>query len=110
MEKVQFFFYNNLLDINLLNKISKNTKIIQSYILVEYYNKDNNILIINNEESFNKEILKGILVIFDISLSEILKKLNEINEIKSKNKKMYKLDTVNINIYKDDITKAYIIY
>ena len=110
MEKVQFFFYNNLLDINLLNKISKNTKIIQSYILVEYYKKDNNILIINNEESFNKEILKGILVIFDISLSEILKKLNEINEIKSKNKKMYKLDTINVNIYKDDITKAYIIY
>ena len=106
MENVQFFFYNNLLDINLLNEISENIKIIPSYILVEDYDK----IIISNNKSNNKQILKGILVIFDISLGEILKKINEHDKIKYENKQIYKLDIVDVNIYKDDSTKAYIIY
>ena len=110
MKYVQFFFYNNLLDINLLNQISKNIKIIPSYILVDSYNKENNLLIISKKESINKQILKGILVQFDITLSEILTKIIELGQIKYKNKQMYNLDTVDVNIYKDDTTIAYIIY
>jgi hypothetical protein len=110
MKYVQFFFYNNLLDINLLNQISENIKIIPSYILVDYYSKENNLLIINNKENSNQQILKGILVQFDISLSEILKNINKIDQIKYKNKEMYNIDIVNVNIYKDETTTAYIIY
>ena len=110
MENVQFFFYNNLLDFNLLNQISENIKIIPSYILVEDYDKENNLLIISNKKSNDKQILKGILVIFDISLGEILKKINEHDKIKYENKQIYKLDIVSVNIYKDETTKAYIIY
>jgi hypothetical protein len=111
MKYVQFFFYNNLLDINLLSQISENIKIIPSYILVDYYNKENNLLIISKKESINKQILKGILVQFDITLSEILKKINELDKINKINKiQMYNLDTVDVNIYKDETTIAYIIY
>ena len=110
MKYVQFFFYNNLLDINLLNQISENIKIIPSYILVDSYNKENNLLIISNKESSNKQILRGILVQFDITLSEILKGMNELYQKKYNNKQMYNLDIVDVNIYKDDKTIAYIIY
>jgi len=109
MKYVQFFFYNNLLDINLLNQISENIKIIPSYILVDSYNKENNLLIISKKDSINKQILKGILVKFDITLSETLKGINELSD-KIKYKQMYNLDTVDVNIYKDDTTVAYIIY
>jgi len=117
MKYVQFFFYNYLLDINLLNKINENIKIIPSYILVDNYNKENNILIISNKDSINKQILKGIVVQFDITLGKILekinaifKKINKIDPIKYKNIDIYKIDIVNANIYKDDTTTAYIIY
>ena len=108
MKYVQFFFYNNLLDINLLNKISENIKIIPSYILVDHYNKENNLLIISNKDSINKKILKGLLVQFDITLSEVLQKILELD--KTNHKQNYNLDTVNVNIHKDETTTAYIIY
>ena len=54
--------------------------------------------------------MKGILVNFDITLSEILQKINELDQLKNKNKQMYKIDTVTVNIYKDETTIAYIIY
>jgi hypothetical protein len=110
MKYVQFFFYNNLLDIHLLNEISENIKIIPSYILVDQYNEEKNEITISNKESINKKILKGILVKFDIFLGEILEKLNNIDELKNKNKSMYKMDIVDVNIYKDETTTAYIVY
>jgi hypothetical protein len=93
----------------LLEKIHKNIKIIPSFILVEYYNKEDNIMIINDDENKNNEIVKGIFVQFEISLPEILNKLEKINEIKYKNRLKYDLKLVNVNLHNNKITKAYII-
>jgi hypothetical protein len=107
MKHIQIFFYNKIINKELFYDTFQNIKIIKSYILVENYDSENNKLTINKINSVNKKILTGLMIQFnecDI-LSEILQKLYKIKY----NKSDYILDIINVNIYKDENTKAYII-
>jgi hypothetical protein len=44
---ITFFFYNKFIDIELIRKINKNFIINDGYILINSYDKENNILQIN---------------------------------------------------------------
>jgi hypothetical protein len=106
---VLFFFYKNLTDKELLKKISPNFDITDGYIIIESYDMENDILIINDKSKNNNTILYGKIVDFsNMKLQIILEKLSEIEECKFKKQK-YTLDTIWANKKFGGVCNAYII-
>lgn len=107
---VSFFFYNKLTNIELLKKINNNFKIYDGFIIIEKYDRENNVLEISNEPNNNNKLLYGKIVDFNISLNDIIKKINEMIECRTKNKINYKLDLIWTNKTFGGTCKTYIIY
>ena len=106
-----FFFYNKLINHELINKINEHFQICDGYILVTQYDKENNVLEINENASKNNTVLPGKIVNFNMKLEDILNKLNQIEDIRFKNKNdKYTLDTVWTSKIKGGVCKTYIIY
>jgi len=75
---IEFFFYNNLKNEELIKKINQQYMIQDSYIYVKDY-QNNNIMIDTNHND-NKQKITGKYVCFlNITFDEILKKINELN-------------------------------
>jgi hypothetical protein len=111
---VCFFFYKNLTNVDLINKININYQIIDGYTIVHSYDQPNNILKINNNNNNNNNtILYGKIVTFNMKLIDVLDKINDIEECKIGNKNQkskFTLDTIGAyNIY-GKTYNAYIIY
>ena len=104
---VIFFFYAKLTDTELIKKISNNFEINDGYIIIENYDRQNNILNISDNSSNNNKLLYGKIVKFNMKLEDVIIKINEIQEIKFKN---YILDTIWTNSKFGGVYKAYIIY
>lgn len=108
-----FFFYNNLINIELISLINNIYMIKDGYIYIESFDKKKDKLIISNK---NENKLNGKLVNFPtLTLEEINKKLEQIDEIKYKNKNLYVIEK--IKVYLNDgvdnvinFKEAYIIY
>ena len=100
-----FFFYNNLKNPELIDKISKNNHIYDGSILVENFDPQTNTLITGNNK-----ILDGKLVHFDASLSTILNNIHEIRDDINYGKSKYTVDTILVNYGALKLKKAYIIY
>lgn len=106
---VSFFFYNKLTDKELLKKISPTFDITDGYIIIESYDRENNILIINDKSKNNNTILYGKIVDFsNMNLGVVLEKLSYIEECKLKKEK-YTLDTICANKKFGGVCKTYII-
>ena len=106
-----FFFYNKLINEELINKINPYFQICDGYILVTHYDKENNVLEINGNTSNNNKVLHGKIVNFNMKLEDILNKLNQLEDIRFKNKNdKYTLDTIWASKMKGGICKTYIIY
>ena len=99
---LKFFFYNKLNNLELIKKININFEIYDGYILIQNYDIENNILEINNKSSKNNKLLYGKIVNFNMTLDDIIKKINEIDECK--------LDKIFTNKTFGGMYKAYIIY
>ena len=82
---VYIFFYNKLTKIELINKININYDIYDGIIAVKNYNKENYILEISDNKEENNIILPGKIVYFDMNISDIIKKINNIEEVNFKN-------------------------
>ena len=108
---VLFFFYANFTNIELLKKINNTFEINDGYIIIESYDKENNVLKINNKIINNNTFLYGKLVNFNMNLEDIIQKINEIPDCKFVNKtSKYILDTIYATKMTGGIYKAYIIY
>lgn len=105
MYKTNFFFYNNLKDINIINKVESDNIINDGYITIEKYCKEHDILILGY-----KHQLAGKFVSFNSSLQDILDKLNQIPNIRYENKSRYKMQIVDVYTNSLDSYKAYVIY
>ncbi len=106
-----FFFYKNLINNENINKISYNTTIKDGYINVEYYNSENNILQINPNNNLNNFLLKGKIVTFnDLSFSQIINKINNLDNIKLDNILKYNVELIWANKLNGGTVKTYIIY
>lgn len=116
---VYFFFYNNLNNNELFKKIHPYHTVKIGYIYVSQFNKENNELIIkdhiqnaNANANPNKK-LYGLFVHFELTLEEVLNKLEKIDEIKYKNRNTYILHLIKVHIEEVDNNlehDAYIIY
>ena len=107
---VRFFFYNKLTNVDLINQINKSFEMYDGYIIIQNYDKENNLLEISNNSLNNNKILNGKIVEFNMKLEDIIKKINEIDECKSESKMKYSLEQIWTNKTFGGTYKAYIIY
>jgi len=106
---VSFFFYNKMSNPDMVKKISPTFDITDGYIIIESYDRENNILIINDKSKNNNTILYGKIVDFsNMRLEVILEKLAEIEECKLEKEK-YRLDSIWANKKFGGVRKTYII-
>ena len=106
---VSFFFYNKMSNPDMVKKISPTFDITDGYIIIESYDRENNILIINDKSKNNNTILYGKIVDFsNMRLEIILKKIGNIEECKLKKEK-YTLNTIWANKKFGGVCKTYII-
>jgi len=94
---VLFFFYDKLTDIELIKKISESFEINDGYILINSYDSFNNILEISDDSLNNKTVLEGKIVNFNMTIEDVVSKINEIPECKFKNKTKYTMEPILAN-------------
>ena len=108
---VYIFFYNKLTKIELINKINIKYEIYDGIIAVKNYNKENYILEISDNKEENNIILPGKIVYFDMNISDIIKKINNMEEVNFKNNSStYVLTLINAFKLNNDLCQTYIIY
>jgi hypothetical protein len=109
---VTFFFYNKLTNIELLKKINIHFKINDGYVLIQNYDSEKKILEISDKSINNNTVLHGKIVIFDTTLDDVIKQINQINEIEKCNFEHTKctLETIWPNDVFGIVSTAYIIY
>ena len=93
---IKVFFYLNFKNENYIKKISNKYNFINGKINIEYYNSKLNKFIINKNNEKNKNILNGKLYFFDISINQLIQKINKIKNIQIQNRIKYELDTVDV--------------
>jgi hypothetical protein len=108
---VYFFFYENLTNINLIKKINHIFEIMDGYIKIQNYDREMNVLTINDDDQLNNTILHGKIVNFNMKLENIFNKIYEIDECKFKNKDTrYTLNTISANGTNGEFYRVNIIY
>jgi hypothetical protein len=107
---ISFFFYNKLTNTELIKKINNNFEILDGYIIIENYNRENNVLEINDNLMNNNKLLYGKIVKFNMNLDDIIKKINKIEECRLENRTKYTLTTIWANKQFGGTYKTYIIY
>ena len=108
---VYIFFYNKLTKIELINKINIKYNIYDATIGVKNYNKEKYILEISDNKEENNIILPGKIVYFDMNISDIIKKINNMEEVNFKNNSStYVLTLINAFKLNNDLCQTYIIY
>ena len=106
-----FFFYKNLTNVEFIKKINHNFTINDGYTIIQSYDSENNILVIDDKIENKNTILHGKIVTFDMKLEDILTKINNIKECNFLNKNSnYKLDNIWVNKITGGGYKSYIIY
>ena len=96
----------------LIKKISPSYELVNGYTSVHYYDEELNILEIGSNHMRRNVLLYGKLVTFDISLNDVLCKINEISECGFENiNRKYQVETISvIDNMNHDVHSAYIIY
>ena len=92
-----FFFYNNLMNTELIKKINNHYTIQDGYVIVESHNKELSRLKIGEKNENKNTLLKGKIVHFNIILQDVLEKINEISECKNQEK----IDSSGIKLFYD---------
>ena len=105
------FFYKNLTDQNLIKKITQHFEILSGYVLVESYDKANNILKINEDTKNNLVPLTGKLVNFNLNFMDVMNKICLIDECKFENfNTKYTIEKIQVHKETNEICLAYIIF
>jgi hypothetical protein len=109
-----FFFYNKLNNIELVKKINTMFHATDGYIIIKNYDNKNNILEISEKSIENDKILHGAIVHFDMTLDNVIRKINNLEEFrledKTKYNLKYKLEKILVNKKYGGVCDAYIIY
>jgi len=107
---IGFFFYNKLTNIELIQQITHNFEIYDGYIIIQKYDKENNVLEISDKSINNNTLLYGKIVILNMTVADVITKINKIKECILQNKTKYTLTTIWANKTSGEKYKTYIIY
>lgn len=99
---MKFFFYYNMKKISNIDKLNLTYRYSDSFIKIEYFDSQNNTIVINDDEMKNTNFIFGKLVTFNCTLTEVLYRLKEIDNISLKKSK-YSLKKVNVRLYDNSI-------
>ena len=99
---MKFFFYYNMKKISNIDKLNLNYRYSESFIKIQYFDSLNNTIVISDDENKNTNFIFGKLVTFNSTLSEVLDKLKEIDNINLK-KSRYNLKKINVRLYDNSI-------
>jgi len=99
---MKIFFYYNMKKISNIDKLNLTYRYSDSFIKIEYFDSHNNTIVINDDERKNTNFIFGKLVTFNCTLSEVLDKLKEIDNINFK-KSRYSLRKINVRLYDNSI-------
>ena len=103
-------FYLDMKNLYNIINLYCNYDVKDCYTYVEYYNSKDNIIRINQDENKNKGKLYGKLFYLDLSLSELVKKLNTFKNIQVKNRNLYYINMIDVYLNDDKVIKdVYII-
>ena len=107
---IKVMFYLDMKDQKNIDKLYCAHEVKKCYTNVEYYNSQNNIIRINNDKTKNKSKLYGKLFYLDLTLGDLIKKLNKFKNIQIKNRDKYYVNTIDVYLEDDKIVKdVYII-
>ena len=106
-----FFFYNKMTTTEMISRINTDYTLEDAYIYVDMYDKINQRFSFKeNNYNSNKIKINGKLCSFNLSLIEILMKLNNIDELKT-TKYTYTVEQIKIKKTTDNTEiESYIIY
>uniref|UniRef100_A0A6C0LJW1 Uncharacterized protein n=1 Tax=viral metagenome TaxID=1070528 RepID=A0A6C0LJW1_9ZZZZ len=105
-----FFFYNKLTNVDLIKQINTCFEICDGFIIIHKYDRENNVLEISDDSLNNNKTLTGKIVTFNMGLNDIIKKIGEIEEVKTNNNPKCTLKTIWVNKPLGGKCKTYIIY
>ena len=91
---ISFFFYNKLTNLDLISKINPVYEISDGFINVKTHDTNNNSIDIDDDQANNTIQLAGKILIIEMRISEIIKKIHELEEIHSDNRIKYTLKSV----------------
>ncbi len=107
---IKIMFYSKMKDSNNINKLNCNYKMVKCYTFVNYYNTENNIIRISKKSDENKSKLYGNLYYLDISLEELVSKLNTFDNIQFKKRDKYYIEIISVTLDDNEIdNNVYII-
>lgn len=95
---IKIMFYSKMKDINNINKLNCNYKMVKCYTFVNYYNTENNIIRISKNSDENKSKLYGNLYYLDISLEELVSKLNTFDNIQIVKRDKYYIENISVTL------------
>ena len=102
-------FYSKMRSIENIKKLNCKYKMFDCYTFVNFYNTKSNIIRISENPIDNKSKLYGKLYYLDISLSELVFKLNTLNNIQINKRNKYYIETTNVYVNNNLINNVYII-
>ena len=105
---IKVMFYLDMKEQKNIDKLYCAYEVKKCYTNVEYYNSQNNIIRINNDKTKNKSKLFGKLFYLDLTLTDLIEKLNTIKNIQIKNRDRYYVNT--IDVYLEDETNVKNVY
>ena len=99
---IKFFFYFNMKKISNIDKLNLNYKYSDSFIKIQYFDSKNNSIVINDDAEKNTNFIFGKLVIFNCTLTELIEKLKNIDNINLKKTK-YLLKKIDVRLFNNSI-------
>ena len=85
-----------------IDKLNLNYSYSNSFIKIEYFDSKNNTIVINDDEKKNTNFIFGKLVIFNCTLTELIEKLKNIDNINLKKTK-YLLKKIDVRLFNNSI-------
>ena len=107
---IKVMFYLDMKNQTNIENLYCNYEVKNCYTYVEYYNSKSNIIRINNEKDKNKSKLYGKLFYLDLTLSDLIKKLNKFKNIQIKNRDLYFVNVIDVYLENNmSVKNVYII-
>ena len=107
---VFFFFYHHLMHTDNLNKLHEQYTMEQGYVMVQSYDEDTHRLCLCKKKGDPTKLYGRMVEFKQITLQEIITKLNDIEEIRLGHTNLYTLDTIQAYTLEEHSQTCYIIY
>jgi hypothetical protein len=102
------FLYGNINNVDIIKKIDATSEYYGGYVIVNKYDKENNLVEISKNEGHNNTLLHGKIVKFNMDINQLTEKITGNEEYRFKKTRV---DTIWASTIKgDNVRIVYILY